>query len=275
MPLQTFTPGSGWRDCHGPATTPDRGLQFGDGLFETLRRSVNGTFPLAQAHRSRLLLGLSRLGFTDAASAQVMQAFDTALTDIPEDNAPQTGLKIIVTRGMSERGYLAPPDIQPLIFRQFFAAQNLNAVSPAIVAGENPVRLGAQSLLAGIKHLNRLEQVLARQAFEPGWDESIMLGAHDRVIEGCMSNVYVKTGGEWLTPELHLSGVAGVVRSWLLQQGLVREADIRRTDLYDCSAMAFSNTLTGIRSVACYQGRLLTESPEVADWQACFCRLFD
>lgn len=273
--LQSFDAVNGWRDT--TVVHPDRGLQFGDGLFETVRLNAAGQAPLLQWHRQRLLLGLERLNFSSQAQISVLQAFDAGFSGPGRSDvsAPETnGLKLIVTRGVSARGYLADPELTPVIYRQRFVAAPLSDSSSGITVGVNPVRLGIQPLLAGVKHLNRLEQVLARQCFKPDWQESLMLDAKDQVVEGCMSNVYLCLDDQWLTPALYDNGVEGVIRSWLLDRGYVREATITTAELGRVSAMAFSNTLTGLQSVTDFEGRALTADGRISVWQSELLTLF-
>ena len=271
----------GWQFIDGPL---DRGLQFGDGLFETVRLDARGQSPLKDGHIQRLGLGMRRLGFSAQACDSVLKLFSELLSgQVPavlntgDSDCPVSAgaLKLIVTRGVSERGYASTDDLAPALYVQYFEVTPLNNAVAEICVGINPVRLGIQPLLAGLKHLNRLEQVLARRAFQPEWDESLMLDVHSRIIEGCMSNVYLKLDDHWLTPTLTESGVAGVVRDWLLASGQVVESTVTLQDLERCSALAFSNSLTGFRSVIKLDGNPLASDPQVNAWQESYCSLFN
>jgi len=251
----------------------DRGLQFGDGLFETIRRRRDGGIPLEALHLHRLERGLVALGFGEGLANDVSDIVKRALRG--EVGAGSTGLKIVVTRGEGPRGYAAPVPITPAIYLSEFDAPELLA-PPGISIGESHVRLGHQPLLAGFKHLNRLEQVLARQSFADGWDEALMFCQQGRLIEGCMSNVFVKLDGQWVTPELDVCGVAGVVRQWLLDNHEeITVAAIERSSLLRCEGIVMTNSLTGVRPVGNLSGMQLSIPVEAMQWQAEYMRLFD
>lgn len=246
----------------------DRALQYGDGVFETIRLNSLGVAPLLERHRQRLLSGLQRLRFSDEAIATVA----AAMNDLPAAPAGMTGLKILVSRGESARGYGAPDSIEPLIRLHWFVAPAFE--TQLLVCGINPVRLGRQPVLAGIKHLNRLEQVLARQSFAADWQESVMLDSSGLVTEGTMSNLFVKVDGRWLTPDLTYAGVSGIAREWLLEHSDSHVADITTAQLEQCSALIFCNSLTGIRAVGMLDGRSLAPAAEAVQWQSDYRALF-
>lgn len=273
--LQYRTQSNAWTESAG---VPDRGLQFGDGLFETVRLDTSGKAPLKDFHLQRLTGGLERLSFSQSAAQSVLSVFSRLLDgEIPSDSS-SNAFKLIATRGCTERGYAADGDLSPGIYAQFFSAASMPAPGNAehsIEVGVNPVRLSRQPLLAGLKHLNRLEQVMARRAFSEHWGETLMLDTDDHLIEGCMSNVYLKIDQNWYTPELTESGVAGVARSWLLAQGQVAEKKLALSELTQCTALAFSNTLSGFRNAVRVDETVLASDPDVAVWQDAFRSLFN
>ncbi|MEK9712197.1 MAG: aminodeoxychorismate lyase, partial [Thalassolituus sp.] len=227
----------------------DRGLQFGDGLFETIRLTSSGQAPLLERHLHRLSKGLNALGFDPAVFSEVKAALGSLLESAP---AGYTGMKLIVTRGSGPRGYAPPEVTTPAFYASFFqvpppgasAAAAPALVDPVLNVGVSHVRLGHQPLLAGLKHLNRLEQVLARQAFQPDWQEALMISQHGMIIEGCMSNVFVKIDGQWHTPSLTSCGVQGVVRDWLIDAEVdIAVSDIPESVVADCEAMVLTNSL--------------------------------
>ncbi|MDO6681046.1 aminodeoxychorismate lyase [Oceanobacter sp. 5_MG-2023] len=238
-----------WQD-DWPAT--DRGLHYGDGLFETMRLSA-GRIPLWPLHQARLQAGITALRFPSATMDDVLQALAT----LPEPQRLDrySAVKLLLSRGTGPRGYAIPePTAINLQLHLFDAPQwrwsGLSAECPGLTIGVNPVRLGRQPRLAGLKHLNRLEQVLARAEFQPGWDESLMLDDQEQVIEGCYSNLIIRRGGQWLTPSLATSGVNGVVRQWLLQQLDVTVTGLSLDDIKQADALFMSNSLMGIVPVA-------------------------
>jgi 4-amino-4-deoxychorismate lyase len=266
----------------------DRGLQFGDGLFETMRLNAKGESPLMTLHQGRLEKGLTVFGFLPDAIAIVQRAM-SKLSDITSSHISTqppyhtvnsrvscSGVKIIVTRGSSTQGYGAIEGIHPNIYAVTFEAPELNQTPALINVGVNPVTLGEQPLLAGLKHLNRIEQVLARQQFQPEWSESIMLNQKSQIVEGCMSNIFVNIDNQWLTPPVDTAGVDGVVRQWLLSRvDKISVEVIPIKELASAQAICFSNSLSGFRQVQTFDGQSLLMSADVTDWQMHYKSLFD
>ena len=255
-------------------STLDRGLQFGDGLFETIRLSSTGQAPLLKYHKARLLSGLNQLNFSTSSQTVILKA----LSQILAQTQGYTGLKLVVSRGKSVRGYQAPENIYPSIYALFFQSPELSQPSEnpdtGLSVGVNSVRLARQPLLAGIKHLNRLEQVLARANFKPSWSESLMLDTQGLVIEAVMSNVFVKISSQWVTPKLEFSGVSGTARSWLLDQEDIEVRDIGPTELAECEAMVLSNSMKGFQWVNICDERSMLYDDRVASWQSSYIKLF-
>lgn len=192
----------------------DRGLAYGDGLFETI--AVRGGQPLLlDRHLARLADGCSRLAIT--ADHELIRSELLAYASALGEGV----LKLIITRGDSLRGYAPDPSAQ--------ARRILQGNPPAaypVVHGEQGVRLfpcatrlSKQPLLAGLKHLNRLEQVIARAEWQDTEHaEGLMLDQAGRVIEGVFSNLFLIRDGVLITADLKRCGVAGVMRAELLFQ---------------------------------------------------------
>jgi 4-amino-4-deoxychorismate lyase len=163
-------------------------------------------------------------------------------------------LKLIITRRALTRGYQSPPAAPAerlLIFypQLFTAPESLSAGVQVRLCRQ---RLAEQPKLAGIKHLNRLEQVLARAEWDdPAIAEGLMLDQCSRLIEGTMSNLFLVRAGAVYTPRLHRCGVAGVVRELVIQRmaaecASVFEADLTLDDLYAADEVFLTNSLIGI-----------------------------
>lgn len=195
----------------------DRGLAFGDGLFETLR-VVAGRAPLADWHWQRLAASAKRLGLAcDRARWQ------QGLADLLAQHAGAHGIiKLIFTAGVGGRGYARPSCVTPNWHWRWHAwtprAPRLYDTGMVLALAE--VRLANQPSLAGMKHLNRLEQVLARQAMPSGVDEVLMCDAQGRPHALSCMNIYARFGQTLWTPALTQAGVAGVARRLLLEQWL-------------------------------------------------------
>ncbi len=193
----------------------DRGLHYGDGLFETFA-VINGEPAMWDGHMQRLQLGCRRLNFP-AIDLALLRSEALSLSG----DVTQGVLKIIITRGSGGRGYRAPSPLSVQVTRILslypWPDYPIAFWSEGVAVRVCATRLGWNPALAGIKHLNRLEQVLARSE----WDdvnvpEGLMLDIQGNVIEGTMTNLFVVRNGQLLTPDVSQGGVAGVMRSWIL-----------------------------------------------------------
>lgn len=192
----------------------DRGLAYGDGLFETLR-VTRGSAALLERHLQRLSRGASVLRI--ALDMPLIRAeLEAAALELN-----QGLLKLVITRGEAGRGYAMPEQAAPT---RILYLSPLPEYPPAnrqqgVRLYPCTTRLGDQPLLAGIKHLNRLEQVLARSEWQDArYPEGLVCDLQGQPIEGTMSNLFVRLGGQWLTPSLQRCGVRGVMRDYLIEQ---------------------------------------------------------
>lgn len=226
----------------------DRGLQYGDGLFETMK-VLHGRPVFWERHMARLERGCQRLGIQTFARDALWDEAAPLCSELEHGV-----LKLMLTRGESERGYQAPKDAAATRIWQAKAAPDYPAdyAEAGVKVRFCDTRLGSNPALAGIKHLNRLEQVLARRE----WDdaeiaEGLMLDAEGHVIEGVMSNLFVVADGQLMTPELSHCGVAGVMREWVLEvaPGLgiqTRVCAISREQLAGAEELFLTNSLMGL-----------------------------
>jgi 4-amino-4-deoxychorismate lyase len=226
----------------------DRGLLYGDGIFETIAIR-EGRPQHWQRHMNRLQAGCTRLG---------IQPFESTLLQAEADSiikGTDTGvLKLIVTRGSGGRGYRAAEIAASTRIMQLhpwpeYPAEN---AEQGVKTRLCEIRLGQNPALAGIKHLNRLEQVLARQEWiDDDTREGLLMDTDDNLVEGTMSNLFIVSDGVLMTPDLSRCGVAGVMRTIILelaeQQGLdTRIMPISRQVLLQADEVFLSNSLIGI-----------------------------
>lgn len=191
----------------------DRGLLYGDGLFETI--IVRGGQPrFWQGHVDRLTTGCEQLGIPVTPQAVLLREVKTVCA-----GAPDCMVRIIITRGNSGLGYA--PDTHTRSNR--IVSSHVRPVlegSPAtfgVRARLCQLRLGIQPALAGMNHLNRLEQVTARAEWEdPSIHEGILLDSEDHIISGISSNIFLVYPGRLLTPRLDRCGIRGVMRGAIL-----------------------------------------------------------
>lgn len=234
----------------------DRGFRYGEGLFETMR-SHRGVVPWWPAHWERLASGAARLGLALPPAGLALREASALL------DGGDAVLRLQLTRGGGGRGY-APPETSEPVW-----VLSLHPV-PSAPTAEGlrlrwcELRLAAQPALAGLKHCNRLEQVLARTELASGEaaDEGLLLGPGDRVVSAIAANVFVLRDGEWLTPPLEQCGVAGVCRGWLLARGLARIEPLSRDEVEGADAVVLTNAVRGILPVSQLGGRCWPLHPD-------------
>src|SRR5690625_983137 len=191
----------------------DRGFAYGDGVFETVRVH-NVSRSLWPVHVQRLLAGAYRLKFPVDLS-KVRRSRDLLLAEAVRHETPQGVLKLILSAGEGERGYSRPQSVRPTLCLMFYpgSAPLGGAESTGLTVTLCEQWLAHSSALAGIKHLNRLEQVLARQELGARTDrEGLLLDPEGMVVEATSSNLFCISDGRLITPDLTRAGVAGVAR---------------------------------------------------------------
>ena len=226
----------------------DRGLSYGHGLFETLRLHQGG-LPLWDQHLRRLTAGADKL-FIPFDAALLQGFVDQSLAHFPANGI----VKITLTAGEGARGYRYQPARSNYLV-QYFDLPSPPLSSPASVVLQPCVyRLPDNPRLAGIKHLNRLDQVLAASELADACD-GLLLDTQDRVIEALGSNLFMLRDGRWLTPDLTRAGVAGVMRGYLQAEVFpgrgveVVIADITLADVAAAEEVFICNAVMGIRPV--------------------------
>ena len=242
----------------------DRGLQYGDGVFETI--AVAGAGPLClDEHFSRLREGCERLSIPPPA-LPVLRA-EVALVSNPGlSSGASSGavVKIILTRGAGGRGYAPPAEARPNRIVALYPWPDYppEHASAGVRLRFCRRRYGINPALAGIKHLNRLEQILARAEWQdPAIAEGLVMDLDDNVIEGTMSNFFMLKDRALLTSDLHACGVRGVIRQKIigLAAGLglaVHEQAISQELLLQADEIFLCNSLIGV-----WPARMLADRP--------------
>lgn len=245
----------------------DRGLAYGDGLFATMRSSECGILFFEQ-HQARLTAGAARLGFDWQMSSALAEQLNTLAAQYPHHC-----IKLMITRGVGGRGY-APPEqvnvteivsVHP-IPTHYAAWQQLG-----IRLKTSAVQLGHQPLLAGIKHLNRLEQVLIKsQPLSQGFDDWLVLDCTGQVIESSMANIFFVKGHRVITPSLARCGVAGVMREQVMLALLAQQMNIDclpfgAERLVEFDSAFITNSILGVVDVLAIDSHSFKPSPLTAD----------
>jgi 4-amino-4-deoxychorismate lyase len=235
----------------------DRGLQYGDGLFETLA-VMQGSPCLWQRHMARLSRGETALGLPPS-DKQLLEQEARVLCAEQE----QAVLKIILTRGSGGRGYTPPSPSSPrrLVSIHPWPDYPQTWYTQGIHLEICQTRIGRNSQLAGLKHLNRLEQVLARkECQEASLVECLMMDERGRVICGTQSNLFMLQNNAIYTPDLSHSGIAGVVRELVIEIAQQLSiplviADLDRNRLMKADALFVTNSVMGLCPVATLETR--------------------
>jgi 4-amino-4-deoxychorismate lyase len=232
----------------------DRGLQYGDGLFETML-AAGGSIRHFDRHMQRLSEGCARLGIPVPASGLLAEDCRKVL-----EGLDRGVVKLVLTRGPGPRGYRPPAEVAVTRIVTCSAFKARPAETDRLTLRVCETRLGSNPQLAGLKHLNRLEQVLACAEWaDPEIAEGLMLSQDGRVVCATAANLFIARGGRLLTPEIVDCGVAGIMRGVVLSEapslGIeVRTAALRLDDLGDADEIFLTSATRGIRSVARIEG---------------------
>ncbi|MCK9397917.1 MAG: aminodeoxychorismate lyase [Methylobacter sp.] len=241
----------------------DRGFQYGDGLFETIEVR-DGQAVFLERHLERLNSGCRRLQipFPDAK----LLSFEAKELCRQHRRAV---LKIIVTRGSGGRGYRQPDRIQPTRVLSLHPYPDYPETyrEQGVVVRFCATRLGLNPALAGIKHLNRLEQVMARSEWnDPAIQEGLMLDVNGHVIEGTMTNLFYIKNNRLYTAELVQSGVAGIMRGIIMilsaDHGFpVIEHMFTKDELLSADEVFICNSIIGVWPVTQIEQKHFTVGP--------------
>lgn len=246
----------------------DRGLQYGDGIFTTV--AVKSGVPLLWDRHLRRLQ-------TDAARLSIaLPAVDLLQADAERAcaNVTSATLKIILTRGSTGRGYRASATAPTRrILSLWQRAPQPQPAADGVVLRLCRTRLSRNPALAGTKHLNRLEQVVARSEWDDDYAEGLMQDTEGAIIEGTATNLFVVRDGALLTPDLSFCGVAGVMRGVVLERArglnIANRVEPLAPAAVDAADELFlTNCLIGIWPVRRFQAKEYRIGPITRTFQA-------
>jgi len=230
----------------------ERAFHYGDGLFETI--AIRGGQPrLWDFHVERLAAGCQRLGLDIPRTPVLRRRLEVALRE-SDHNTNFCTAKFIVTAGPSQRGYGRSMPTQAAMYVGVYPGVPLNnqAYEKGVATIMCETRLAVGSSVAGLKTLNRIEQVLARsECLATGAFEGFTRDADDRLICGTMSNVFIVNNQGIRTPSLDRCGVAGTMRRHVIETlggagSEVEVADLNEDDLVEADEVFISNSQIGI-----------------------------
>lgn len=244
------------------ADVGDRGLHYGDGLFETLLLDEGGNIRFWPEHYQRLSQSAQRLNIEcphEVWFLRQLQPFTAKHEKLI--------IKIILTRGSKGRGLSMPDETIPNVYLLQYPANNYT-LNQSVNCFISSIKLPDNPNLSGMKHLNRLDYVLATQELQlhPQYDEAILCSPDGHVVETIVHNLFFIRNDEIYTPDLSSSGVLGIMREIVLKhlkQGgkNVNIGDYSQSDVLDADECFICNSVQGIRPVIKLQERELPVGP--------------
>ncbi|RLV61119.1 aminodeoxychorismate lyase [Parashewanella curva] len=247
----------------------DRGMAYGDGVFATMCIDSHGQIQFLETHIQRLTQAAFRLQikvddqFWSPSPLLIEHLKKIAL------QYPSQGLKLLISRGVGGRGYQAPDSSSVTELVSTFSLPELyiNWQKQGIKLQSSEIKLAKQPILAGMKHLNRLEQVMIKsQPLNEGFQDWLVMDTDDMVIESSMANIFFHDGDKWSTPCLSQSGVSGVMREQVIQQLLesgehVEVLSIPKEKIKLMQHAFITNSLMGVVDIVQVDDMTLAKSP--------------
>lgn len=244
----------------------DRGLAYGDGVFETMR-VIEGVIPFLEMHLERLVLGIKTLGMRVPS---VNEPIEIGLAWIRQQGFEQATIKLISTRAGSGAGYRPNSDAEANVYLR---ASNLTLPETPhqVHARFCNHQLSVNPKLAGIKHLNRLDQVMASRELTADEQEGLMFDLHGNLVEAISSNVFVLMGDKLVTPATSNAGVAGVMRRFAMEAAQhlpyveLLERDIAQPELLKADEILLTNAVRGVRNLSSITDCWTSQKTETGD----------
>ncbi len=229
----------------------DRSFQYGDGCFTTMY-TENGCVQFWERHVKRMHDGLERLKIAQPDWQQVEHWVDQCTLQ-----QGRGGVKLHITRGEGGRGYSSQGFSSPNVtVSQFVYPSAYDALlEHGMELTVCETQLGWSPLLAGLKHNNRLEQVLIKSEIEDkGHLDGIVCDLAGNVIETSFANLFWRKGNAWFTPDLSRCGVAGVIRQLVIEnlnfnQFSLTIADFQLDHLLSADEIFITNAILGIAPI--------------------------
>ncbi len=252
----------------------DRGLLYGDGIFETIAVK-QGQLQYWEDHLERLQLGCKALGLHDLDVLLLEKEVYSLVDTVSSLNSV---IKIIITRGIGDRGYKPTAQTITRIVQKFpWPDYPSSYIETGVKVTQCNFRLARQSRLSQIKHLNRLEQVLARSEWDDDYQEGLVCDSENNVIEATSSNVFFQIDNALITPDLVQCGVAGVMRKKIIEycrsNGIALEIrDFNQSEISQIQAMLLCNCIIGIWPVVSYCKRELDKTAIISELVTVFNR---
>lgn len=251
----------------GQVPASDRGLLFGDGLFETMafHRGECRLWPL---HMARLEDGCRVLGLPPPERALLADECRRVVA-----GEARCVVRLTLTRGSGGAGYFpaSAPEVTRIVQRRPFPADIERLRRDGLRMATSPIRLPGVEALAGLKHLSRLAQVMiARECAQRGADEALVLDPDGMIVEGLHGNIVVERDGRLIAPGPHPAAVAGVGLEWLRRSAgdALCERPMKASELGPGDSVWVLNSVRGLCPVAVLDERPVDIGRAGAEWQA-------
>jgi 4-amino-4-deoxychorismate lyase len=244
----------------------DRGFLYGEGVFETILCG-DGRPTLWREHLSRLAAGCRRLGLPRPEEAELLAEMMAVASDLP-----RAVVRITLSAGVAaRRGYGARAEAPNRVVCAWPAAPpEPRPYREGVRVRICRLRLGDRPELAGLKHLNRLEQVLARREWrDPRIAEGLLFDVRGNLVAATAANVFLVEDGRLLTPALDRCGVAGTVRAFLMSRLPVEVVRIPRERMLQAEEIFLSNAVQGVVPVRAVGRRRFRVGPHTRAAMAC------
>jgi len=234
----------------------NRGIAYGDGLFTTAK-ILNGDIQYLTEHVQRLLLGCEKLGINAPSQAEITKQLSTVAKSYS-----LAVLKVIITASSGGRGYARTINKghDLIIMVHDYPQHYHEQATTGLKLGLSKQQMGLNPMLAGLKHLNRLEQVLLREelSIRPE-DDLLVTNINNEVIEATSANLFILLNGKWHTPDVSQSGVNGIMRQAILQRypkTVIKSLSL--DDITNAQAIFICNCVMGLMPVSAFNGRDLS-----------------
>ncbi|MGM0630638.1 MAG: aminodeoxychorismate lyase [Pseudomonadota bacterium] len=240
----------------------DRGLQFGDGHFTTMR-IANGAPLFIERHLERLSNANSRLFINHTNFDSLCERIKNACSGVE-----QGVCKVIVTRGNGGRGYRFT---EGCIANEYIQVSDAPPAIGPVHMGVATLKLAQQPELAGLKTLNRLEQVLlTRECSASGYDDLLVCDSSGHIVEAIQGNVFWFKEGQWFTPDLSSAGINGIIRQLIIDEKLLTPLNIGCypvSELTGAEKIIVTNSVRGAVAVTHFNDKVVTndELPSVLE----------
>ena len=253
----------------------DRGLNYGDGFFETMKWSIDnkgqGKVEFWKRHVKRLKFGCQKI----LISFSLKKLYDykkKILKKACESGRKSGILKIIITRGSGGRGYRLVPKLEPSIILLVYPDVRIdeNFYNEGVNLTYCKKRMSSNHFLGGTKNLNRLDSVLAASEFDENlFFEGIVCNNLGEIIEGTKTNIFFLKNNILHTPNINDVGIKGIIRDVIVEKKKINffseivECKIKKNDIEQAESIFITNSIYKILPVKSLNRKLFVINEKI------------